>query len=58
MNSVDKICDGCYRMLGDNEEAVGFKIGDSNGGEKVFKGHESCVKEISDTLKELYIGES
>lgn len=57
MINLDKMCDGCLRMLGDNEKMFGFKVVDDLEQEKLFKGHESCVAELENTIKQLYIGD-
>lgn len=50
---LDRICDGCYRVLGDDEELNGFAL---NQGElvKPFQGHKECIEEIQTILFQLY----
>lgn len=52
--SFVKMCDGCYRMLGDNEEMVAFKIVDDDDNQRVYKGHKVCVEAIAETLHAIY----
>jgi len=60
MSNLDlrKMCDRCLRILGDNEELVGFKMEDGLGNVRAFKGHKDCVEEIIEILKQLYGGAS
>ncbi|UNH58350.1 hypothetical protein [Bacillus phage vB_BsuS_PJN02] len=54
MMDIDKMCDRCLRMVGDNEKMYGFKIVDDEGKSKIVKGHKECVEEIMDVLQQLY----
>lgn len=54
MIRIRMMCDGCYRLLGDNEEMVAFKIVDDENVERVFKGHQGCMQGIAETLHAIY----
>lgn len=53
MINLERMCDRCFRPLGDNEEMHGFRLNDGRT-EKVIKGHKGCVEEITEILKQLY----
>ena len=56
MMDLEKMCDKCLRIVADNEDIFGFKLVDKNGIEKHFKGHESCMNDVMETLQQLYGG--
>ncbi len=51
---INKMCDRCLRMLSESEDMFGFRIVDSQGLERTFKGHQFCIQEIAETLNQLY----
>lgn len=48
------MCDGCYRLLADDEIMTGVKLVDDYEQVKVFRGHKSCVELIVDDIVQLY----
>jgi hypothetical protein len=49
-----KMCDRCYRMIGDNEQMFAFKLVDDADEERVFKGHKECLDEMVEIMTQLY----
>jgi hypothetical protein len=49
-----KMCDKCYRMVGDNEKMFAFKLIDDENVEKVYKGHKQCMDDMVEILSQLY----
>lgn len=56
MNSIKMkyMCDRCLQQLGEQEDMFAFKLIDDDNVEKVFKGHEGCIKDTIDILKQIY----
>lgn len=54
MIDLKKMCDHCYRILGSNEPMFGFVLVDDNGYKRPFKGHEGCVKQMTEIIQSLY----
>ena len=54
MIRLKMMCDKCFRLLGDNEPMFGFVLHDDEDTERGFKGHEQCVKEMAETIQQLY----
>ena len=50
----EKMCDRCFRILGDNEKMYAMKMIDDEGQERIFKGHEGCMNEVVEILTQLY----
>lgn len=48
------MCDRCLRMLGESEPMYGFRVADDEGKERVFKGHQGCVKEMTEMIQQIY----
>ena len=49
-----KMCDGCHRTVGDNEDMFAFKLIDDEGAERIYKGHKGCMDDLVDMLGQLY----
>lgn len=49
-----RMCDKCLRIVGEQEDLVGFKIVDDLDNERVFKGHTHCVEEMGEVIVQLY----
>jgi len=54
MIDLRRMCDRCFRIVGDNEEIFGFKLVDENNIEKDFIGHKECVEEMAEIIQQLY----
>lgn len=54
MITFRKMCDKCYRMVGDNEKLYAFKLIDDEDKERIFKGHKECMDETVEILTQLY----
>jgi hypothetical protein len=54
MIDFKRICDRCYRTLGDGENMVAIKLVDDLNQSLIIKGHKSCVDEAVDTMRQLY----
>jgi hypothetical protein len=49
-----RMCDKCLRVVGNNEQLVGFKVIDDFGLERVFQGHPECVSELGEMIVQIY----
>jgi hypothetical protein len=49
-----RMCDRCFRTLGDNEKMVAFKLVDDLEQEMLIKGHEECIEQTIDVIKQIY----
>ena len=55
---LKRICDHCYHILEEDEHMFGFKLIDDYEYVRVFKGHETCVQEMGDIIRENYLARS
>lgn len=53
MRDLKRMCDHCYRIV-DADKLYGFVVIDDYGHERAFKGHESCVQEMIERLREIF----
>jgi hypothetical protein len=49
-----KMCDRCYKAMDMDEDWFGFKVTDDFGVERMFKGHEYCVKKMAELIRGEY----
>lgn len=54
MVAFRKMCDKCYRMLGDNEQMYAIKLIDNEDKIRIFKGHKECLDEVVQIMAQLY----
>ena len=52
--NLKNMCVRCLRMLHEDEPRFGFRMKDSHGNERLFKGHEECMNEMAEILNQLY----
>lgn len=48
----NKMCDRCFKTLGVDEILYAFSIWDDEGEVRVLKGHDVCVAEMRELLKQ------
>lgn len=55
-NKIDlkRMCDHCYHIVTEGEALFGFKLVDDYGYTRAFKGHESCVEEMTKIIKDRF----
>jgi Ca2+-binding EF-hand superfamily protein len=48
----NKMCDRCFKTLNEDETLYAFSIWDDNGEVRVLKGHDVCIVEMREMLKQ------